>query len=74
MYPDGKVLPIQVHEAVGVGWERCGHQIMADLFLCVAVFLSQMDIDDDTSEALYKKLLELEKEIRGQIAEEPDPQ
>lgn len=34
----------------------------------------QMDIDDDTSEALYKKLLELEKEIRRQIAEEPDPQ
>ncbi|KAG7263807.1 hypothetical protein CRUP_006575, partial [Coryphaenoides rupestris] len=33
----------------------------------------QMDIDDETSEALYGKLLELEKEIRRQISEEPDP-
>ena len=31
-----------------------------------------MDIDEETSEALYEKLLELEKVIRGRITEEAD--
>ncbi|CAL8365967.1 unnamed protein product [Boreogadus saida] len=33
----------------------------------------QMDIDEETSEALYGKLLELEKVIRRRIREGPDP-
>ncbi|KAJ3595758.1 hypothetical protein NHX12_005061 [Muraenolepis orangiensis] len=33
-----------------------------------------MDVDDETSEALYGGLLELEKVIRRQITEEPDSQ
>lgn len=34
------------------------------------VFVFQMDIDEETSEVLYKKLLELEKVVRRKLSEE----
>lgn len=36
---------------------------------CVFLFIFQMDIDEEMSEVLYSKLLELEKAVRRKLSE-----
>lgn len=42
---------------------------MQKLLMCVLHFMFQMDIDLETSDALYEKLQQLESEVRKKLKE-----
>lgn len=62
--------PRQVSDYIPLNLEREQRTCVNVMQKAFCVFVFQMDIDEETSVVLYKKLLELEKVVRRKLSEE----